>query len=147
MSGIYTWISVLKIRRRLTVKVQCKGCRIGFNIPDDKVPEGKVLKILCPKCKEPVEISEKAIPTELDGRVPYLSGTLKSEYDDDSRLGLHKCNRRSRRWDENGPAVRHRCEARRKNRTRRSRNSTSGSYMRCARGSPWASFIIIPTIL
>ena len=68
------------------MKVQCKGCRIGFNVPDDKVPEGKVLKILCPKCKEPIEISQKAFPSEVDGRVPYLSGTLESEFDDDRVL-------------------------------------------------------------
>lgn len=68
------------------MKVQCKGCRIGFNVPDDKVPEGKVLKILCPKCKEPVEISQKTIPTKIDGRAPYLSETLEPEYDDDRVL-------------------------------------------------------------
>ena len=68
------------------MRVQCKGCRIGFNVPDDKVPEGKVLKILCPKCKDPVEISQKTIPTKIDGRAPYLSETLESEYDDDRVL-------------------------------------------------------------
>ena len=41
------------------MRVQCHGCRIGFNIPDDKIPEGKVLKVLCPKCKAPIEIDEK----------------------------------------------------------------------------------------
>ncbi|MHC1725233.1 MAG: zinc-ribbon domain-containing protein [Syntrophobacteraceae bacterium] len=41
------------------VRVQCPGCRIGFNIPDDKIPEGRALKILCPKCKAPIEINEK----------------------------------------------------------------------------------------
>ena len=66
--------------------VQCKGCRIGFNIPDDKVPEGKAFNILCPKCKAPTEIDEKAITPELDGRVPYLSYSHQSEFGEDPLL-------------------------------------------------------------
>ncbi len=54
------------------MRVQCKRCRIGFNIPEDKLPEGKALKILCPRCKAPTETSEKATLPELDYRVPYL---------------------------------------------------------------------------
>jgi len=48
------------------VKVKCKGCRIEFNIPDDKVPDGKALKILCPKCKSPAEINGKALAETYD---------------------------------------------------------------------------------
>jgi len=68
------------------VRVQCKGCRIGFNIPDDKVPEGKALKILCPKCKAPTEINEEAIPPKLDDRVPYLSESNEPEFGEDPLL-------------------------------------------------------------
>ena len=57
-----------------------QACRIGFDIPDDKVPKGKALKILCPRCKAPTEINEKAIPPELDDRVPYLSESLEPEF-------------------------------------------------------------------
>ncbi len=64
------------------MRVQCKGCRIEFNIPDDKVAEGKALKILCPKCKSPVEITGKGIPSDIDGRVPYLSETDDPEFGD-----------------------------------------------------------------
>lgn len=62
------------------MKVKCKGCRIGFNVPDDKVPEGEAFKILCPKCKEPVEIDGKAIPPVRKDRVPYLSESDQPEF-------------------------------------------------------------------
>jgi hypothetical protein len=68
------------------VRVQCKKCRIGFNIPDDKVPEGRVLKILCPKCKAPVDIDEKATRAQIDDRVPYLSETIPLEFGADPVL-------------------------------------------------------------
>jgi hypothetical protein len=68
------------------VKVQCKGCRIGFNIPEDKVPRGKSLKILCPRCKTPTEINGKAITPELDDRVPYLSESHQPEIGEDPIL-------------------------------------------------------------
>jgi predicted Zn finger-like uncharacterized protein len=33
------------------MEVTCEQCKSRFNIPDDKVPKDKVLKINCPKCK------------------------------------------------------------------------------------------------
>jgi hypothetical protein len=50
------------------------------------VPEGKALKILCPRCKAPTEINEKAVPPELDDRVPYLSESNEPEFGADSLL-------------------------------------------------------------
>ena len=40
------------------MKIQCKGCRVEFNIPDDKIPEDKPLKIICPRCKTPLKIQK-----------------------------------------------------------------------------------------
>ncbi len=62
------------------MRAQCKRCRIGFNIPEDKAPEGKDLKVLCPKCGEPAEINEKTIPPEHDDRVPYLTESQQHEF-------------------------------------------------------------------
>jgi hypothetical protein len=53
--------------RRFVVRFQCRGCRIIFEMPDDKVGPGKALKVLCPKCKEPAEINEKPDSPEPDG--------------------------------------------------------------------------------
>ena len=52
------------------MKVQCHGCRIGFNIPDDKIPDGKVLKVLCPKCKAPIEVNGNPPETDTES-APY----------------------------------------------------------------------------
>ena len=41
------------------MKVQCPGCRVGFTIPEDKIPEGKTLRMPCPKCRKPIEISTR----------------------------------------------------------------------------------------
>lgn len=46
------------------MKVQCPGCRIALTIPDDKVPDGKALRMPCPKCKVPIEISRKQPESE-----------------------------------------------------------------------------------
>ena len=50
------------------------------------MPEGKALKILCPKCKAPIEITEKTAPGETDNRVPYLSEAIDPEFADDPVL-------------------------------------------------------------
>ena len=33
------------------MEVTCEQCKTRFNIPDDKVPKDKVIKLTCPKCK------------------------------------------------------------------------------------------------
>ena len=37
------------------MKFYCPSCRVTFAVPDNKVPEGKGLKVLCPKCRIPIE--------------------------------------------------------------------------------------------
>jgi len=46
------------------VKVQCPKCLISFTIPDEKVPEGKTLRIACPKCRVPIEVSAGPLEVE-----------------------------------------------------------------------------------
>ncbi len=55
------------------MKIQCKGCRAEFNVSDDKIPEDKVLKILCPRCKSPLEITGKAVSAGVDDATANLS--------------------------------------------------------------------------
>ena len=38
------------------MEVTCGQCKSRFNIPDDKVPKDKVLKINCPKCKGKISL-------------------------------------------------------------------------------------------
>ncbi len=66
------------------MKVQCHGCRTEFNIPDDKIPAGRALKILCPKCKAPIEINTKPTAAQIsDPPAPYLSETTQTSLGSD----------------------------------------------------------------
>jgi predicted Zn finger-like uncharacterized protein len=38
------------------MEVTCGQCKSRFNIPDDKVPKDKVLKLNCPKCKGKISL-------------------------------------------------------------------------------------------
>jgi len=42
------------------VEVTCGQCKSRFNIPDDKVPKDKVLKLNCPKCKGKISLGGEA---------------------------------------------------------------------------------------
>jgi predicted Zn finger-like uncharacterized protein len=38
------------------MEVTCEQCKARFNIPDDKVPKDRVLKLNCPKCKGKISL-------------------------------------------------------------------------------------------
>lgn len=40
------------------MKFFCPACRVTFSVPDERIPVGKGVKILCPKCRMPVERRE-----------------------------------------------------------------------------------------
>jgi CheY-like chemotaxis protein len=45
------------------MQVNCEQCQSKFNLPDEKVPEGKVTTLRCPKCKSPITIdTTPAVP-------------------------------------------------------------------------------------
>jgi len=67
------------------VRVQCKRCRIEFSIQVAKVPEGTSPRILCPKCKGPTEIYEKAARDD-DNHTPYLLENPEAEFGSDPIL-------------------------------------------------------------
>ncbi|NLI80583.1 MAG: hypothetical protein GX443_02695 [Deltaproteobacteria bacterium] len=37
------------------MKFQCPGCQAGFVVPDEKIPSGKGIRVLCPQCRLPIE--------------------------------------------------------------------------------------------
>lgn len=43
------------------MEVTCEQCKTRFNIPDDKVPKDKVIKLNCPKCKGKISIGGEAL--------------------------------------------------------------------------------------
>jgi len=42
------------------MEVTCEQCKTRFNIPDDKVPKDKVIKLTCPKCKGKISVGGEA---------------------------------------------------------------------------------------
>jgi predicted Zn finger-like uncharacterized protein len=42
------------------MEVTCEQCKARFNIPDDKVPKDRVLKLSCPKCKGKISLGGEA---------------------------------------------------------------------------------------
>lgn len=44
------------------MKVQCPSCKVGFSVPDEKIPQGKEVRLLCPKCRLPIELSRDDVP-------------------------------------------------------------------------------------
>jgi hypothetical protein len=42
------------------MEVTCGQCKSRFNIPDDKVPKDKILKLNCPKCKGKILLGAEA---------------------------------------------------------------------------------------
>ena len=42
------------------MEVTCGQCKTRFNIPDDKVPKDRVLKLNCPKCKGKISLGGEA---------------------------------------------------------------------------------------
>jgi len=49
------------------VKIQCHACRVLFSVPDEKIPEARDVRILCPKCRTPIQLP------------PRLQGLLSAE--------------------------------------------------------------------
>lgn len=37
------------------MKLLCPGCQASFTVSEDKIPPGKGMRILCPKCRTPVQ--------------------------------------------------------------------------------------------
>lgn len=51
------------------MQVTCDQCQSSFNVPDDKLPEGKTISLRCPKCKGKITLDmqkQKSAPAEND---------------------------------------------------------------------------------
>lgn len=62
------------------MEVSCNNCNGRFNVPDEKLPEGKVASIRCPKCKGKIVID---LTAEGSGaREPARTKTQGFDFDD-----------------------------------------------------------------
>jgi len=44
------------------MRIVCNECQAKFNVPDEKLPADKTVKISCPKCKNKIQIKPKSEP-------------------------------------------------------------------------------------
>ena len=76
------------------MEITCEHCEVTLNIPDEKIPEGQVVRISCPKCKSKISIDtgkrrvspeQEKLALVLDPD-PESSGKIRSEIE---QLGYH----------------------------------------------------------
>lgn len=60
------------------MQVTCDQCQSKFNIPDEKIPEGKISSLRCPKCKSKITIDAQKPE-------PMMSQDAFDDYDADER--------------------------------------------------------------
>lgn len=61
------------------MKIQCKECRVEFNIPENKIPEGKSFTISCPRCGSPLEVAGKPVSAGGEGSAFRLAGNEQAD--------------------------------------------------------------------
>lgn len=57
------------------VKFYCSGCKATFSLADDKLPADKEVRVLCPRCRIPVERSEEEKAPGAGGKMVELPRT------------------------------------------------------------------------
>jgi predicted Zn finger-like uncharacterized protein len=76
------------------MEITCEHCEATLNIPDEKIPQGQVVRVSCPKCKSKISIDtgkhlaapEKAKPARKSEEKDYSYG----DYSEDEALGAYE---------------------------------------------------------
>ena len=76
------------------MEITCEHCEVTLNIPDEKIPEGQVVRISCPKCKSKISIDtgkRRVSPEQAkSGRQSKESGYNYGDYSEDEALGAYE---------------------------------------------------------
>ncbi|MFC1579958.1 zinc-ribbon domain-containing protein [Thermodesulfobacteriota bacterium] len=57
------------------MEVICQSCSAKLNVPDEKIPKNKSVRVACPKCKEKITLDPRAgAPREQQGNEPQSHG-------------------------------------------------------------------------
>ena len=73
------------------MEIICESCNTKLNVPDEKIPQGRQVKITCPKCKEKLALDTRAEKAETDkaGPEPSFGGEAALElYEEGVKLAL-----------------------------------------------------------
>ena len=83
------------------MEITCEHCEVTLNIPDEKIPEGQVVRISCPKCKSKISIDSgkrRVSPEQVkSGRQSKESGYSYGDYSEDEALGAYEEGRSEER--------------------------------------------------
>jgi predicted Zn finger-like uncharacterized protein len=52
------------------MEIKCNKCGTKFNVPDEKIPEGKRVILSCPKCKNRLTVDRNGLKQEKEGGAP-----------------------------------------------------------------------------
>jgi DNA-directed RNA polymerase subunit RPC12/RpoP len=58
------------------MKIICSGCSKKLNIPDEKIPADRELKLNCPNCQTALTVSANTPSEESDGLLPELGDSI-----------------------------------------------------------------------
>ncbi len=64
------------------MEISCNNCKGRFNVPDDKLPEGKMASIRCPKCKGKIVIDLTNEGKDADDPKPIPDSTYAFNFDE-----------------------------------------------------------------
>lgn len=70
------------------MQVKCTECEHGINIPDEKVPQGKVFSIACPGCRVKIRIDQHISSEPVEEPKPFIEDEPETETAEDDSLGI-----------------------------------------------------------
>jgi predicted Zn finger-like uncharacterized protein len=75
------------------MEITCEHCKTKLNIPDEKIPKNKALRISCPKCKKRITLdTPKAAPKDSEndkyGYRDYTDDEALTFYEEGTKLAL-----------------------------------------------------------
>jgi len=68
------------------MQIKCTECEHGINIPDEKVPQGRVFSIACPGCRAKIRIDQHISSEPVEEPKPFIEEEPETERD--NSLGI-----------------------------------------------------------
>ncbi|GJL78765.1 MAG: hypothetical protein NPINA01_17540 [Nitrospinaceae bacterium] len=91
------------------MQIKCAACEQGINIPEDKIPQGRVFSITCPGCRAKVRVDQHLSAQDAEPQEPVtvteeteavedsensLGIIISADFDDDEELQIYDENDR-----------------------------------------------------
>ena len=70
------------------MQIKCTECEHGINIPDEKVPQGRVFSIACPGCRAKIRIDQHISAEPVEEPKPFIEEEPEVENEPDHSLGI-----------------------------------------------------------